>query len=132
MDESTRQALGAIFFALAGAAGEFATEDACDTLVIALDSGAVDDPAARAALATLVRLSASDKLAEVKGAIANLTQSAGALSNATGDDSFARITAHIGRRISRITPSTPVDEIRAIADMVEAVEAAASRIKVDA
>ncbi len=99
----------------------------------AVEDRSVRDPEARKVLRHLVAgCGASDKLAEVSDAMANLTQSVGALSAATGDDSLARITGHIARRIARITPSTPLDEVKAIADMADALDAALDRVKVTA
>jgi hypothetical protein len=53
--ESFRQALGAIYVALADAAsGEQVLQDANSILTAAVDTGTVDDPCARAALRALV------------------------------------------------------------------------------
>jgi hypothetical protein len=56
--ESFRQALGAIYIALAEAAGgDDVLERANNILTDAVDTGAVDDPYARSALSALVRSS---------------------------------------------------------------------------
>jgi hypothetical protein len=54
METSTRQALGAIFIALASVAGPGAIGEACATLTRACDSGAIPDPHAHAAIRSLV------------------------------------------------------------------------------
>ena len=62
--ESFRQALGAVYFALAEAAGGDAVLDrASDILTDAVISGAVDDPYARAAVMALVRSSSKAETA---------------------------------------------------------------------
>jgi hypothetical protein len=54
--ESFRQALGAIYVALAEAAGGDAVLDrANDILIDAVNTGAIDDPYARSAISALVR-----------------------------------------------------------------------------
>jgi hypothetical protein len=59
--ESFRQALGAIYFALAEAAGgDEVLDRASDILTDAVISGAIDDPYARAAVMALVRSSTPD------------------------------------------------------------------------
>lgn len=56
MTESFRQALGAVYFALAEAAGgEDVLDRASDILTDAVASGAIDDPCACAAVMALVR-----------------------------------------------------------------------------
>jgi hypothetical protein len=58
MTESFRQALGAVYFALAEAAGgEDVLDRASDILTDAVTSGAIEDPYARAAVMALVRSS---------------------------------------------------------------------------
>jgi hypothetical protein len=53
--ESTRQMMSAIYCALASTMGEGALEGANRIIEDAIDTGAVDDPYARSALAALVR-----------------------------------------------------------------------------
>jgi hypothetical protein len=55
--ETFRQALGAIYIALAEAAGGDVLQKANEILTDAVDTGAVDDPYARSALEALVRSS---------------------------------------------------------------------------
>jgi hypothetical protein len=56
--ESFRQALGAVYFALAEAAGgDYVFDRASDILTDAVISGAIDDPYARAAVMAIVRSS---------------------------------------------------------------------------
>jgi hypothetical protein len=56
MTESFRQALGAVYFALAEAAGgDDVLDRASDILADAVTSGAIDDPHACAAVMALVR-----------------------------------------------------------------------------
>jgi len=58
--EAFRQMLGAVYVALAEAAGEGAPDDANKILTDAIDAGAVDDVYARSALAALVRSTSKD------------------------------------------------------------------------
>ena len=57
--ESVRQMLGAMYVALANAAGEGVLDDANKILDDAINNGAVDDVYARSALRTLVRTTSS-------------------------------------------------------------------------
>jgi hypothetical protein len=60
--ESFRQALGAVYFALAEAAGgDDVLDRASDILADAVAFGAIDDPYARAAVMALVRSSTTDE-----------------------------------------------------------------------
>jgi hypothetical protein len=119
----------------------------------ALDTGSVRDPAARLALRHLVTSSGTlstpaqvkdemagveedtqrlHLIAQVKSIADKLVASAGALAVATGDDSLNRLPAWIKRHTAKLTTSTPIEDILAIADMVDELGAKFDRIKVDA
>ena len=75
--ESFRQALGAVYFALAEAAGGSEVLDrASDILTDAVASGAIDDPLARAAVLALVRSGALE-ISTIDGRFDSLRGSCG-------------------------------------------------------
>jgi hypothetical protein len=141
MDETTRQVINTIYVAFGTAAGIGVLNEANEIITGAVADGSVRDPAARLALRHLVaNCGNADTQAQIGDAMgflldsadtaaANLSGSAGALAVATGDESIARITAHITRRVGRITAATPLEEVKAILGMVEALEGAVDRIK---
>jgi hypothetical protein len=133
MDEATRETVNTIYVALASAGGIGVLDEANAIITEAVASRSVRDPAAREALRHLVAgCGEPDTNSQLADAMANLKRSVGDLSAATGDDSLARITGHIARRVARITPSTPLAELQAIADMGAALDAALDRVSVSA
>src|ERR1700730_1809710 len=105
MEESTRQALGAAFIALASAAGPGALEAACETITHACDSGAVSDLAARDALRVLVRSCSGDR--EIRDVEA--------------------LGREIEERVERLSPESPVEDLRALVELADALHAALDR-----
>jgi hypothetical protein len=103
MNESTRQALGAVFIAVADAAGPGVMQTACDTIMRAVDAGGVSDPYAKAALMTLV------------GSCRPI---------ATASD----LAADIFARLEDLDADTPVEDIRAIIGLLDGLDAAVGRL----
>jgi hypothetical protein len=132
MDDTTREFCNTIFIAFASASGVGVLDEATAIIAEAVDEGCVRDPDAREALRHLVAACPPDPIEQASAAAVNLTGSAGDLSAATGDDSLARVAAHIARRVSRITASSPAEEIQAVIDLVDGLEAAARRVKTEA
>ena len=105
MEESTRQAIGAAFIALASAAGPGTLEAACETITVACDSGAVSDLAARDALRVLVRSCSGDR--EIRDVEA--------------------LGREIEERVERLSPESPIEDLRALVDLADALDAALDR-----
>jgi hypothetical protein len=126
MDDSVRQMIGACYIAVCEASGPGVLEHANKTLEDAVESGAVSDPVACRALLMLTRS------CRVEPVAADLSQAATALGDAIGDESLNRLAAHIWRRAARINANTPIDEIRALVDMADALEAHVGRFKAPA
>jgi hypothetical protein len=127
MDNATRQMIGATYVAACSAAGIGVLDEANRILADAIKSRSVSDPEARAALKILIQACPPDTLEQANEAAANLSESASALGSAIGDDNLARLSGHIARRVGAITAKTPVDEIRAIVGMIDAVEGYVNR-----
>jgi hypothetical protein len=127
MDNATRQMIGATYIAVCSAAGIGVLDEANQILADAIESRSVSDPEAREALRILIQSCPPDTLDQANEAAANLSESTSALASAIGDDSLARLSGHIARRVGAINASTPVDEIRAIVGMIDAVEAFVER-----
>jgi hypothetical protein len=127
MDETTREVVNTIYIAFAGAAGIGVLDEANAIIMAAVKDRSVRDPAAREALRHLVAACPPDTLEQANDAAANLLGSTSALASAIGDDSLARLSGHIARRVAAINASTPVDEIRAIVGMIDAVEGYVNR-----
>jgi hypothetical protein len=106
MEETTRQALGAAFIALASAGGEGALEQACATITAACDSGAVSDPAARDALRTLVRSCVSSEII----------------------DALVVLESERAELMERLSPETPRAEILALIGIVDRMDDALGRL----
>jgi hypothetical protein len=129
MDQATREMIGACYIAVCDAAGIGVLDTANATLMNAVKNGGISDPTARKALEALVEAcQPPDTTPALTAAMVNVEESVGALSHAIGDESVARISKHISRRIGRINPLTPKSEIKAIIEMVEALDAALDRI----
>jgi hypothetical protein len=100
--EAMRQMLGAVFIALGEAAGPEVLAEACGTITHAVETGAVDDPYARAALRTLVR--------------------------ACEPSAISSLAAAISRSMDDLSPETPVDDVLAIIRLVDTLESALDRL----
>ena len=105
MEESTRQAIGAAFIALASAAGLGALEAACETITVACDTGAVSDVAARDALRILVASCGGSK--EIRDVEA--------------------LGREIDYRVERLSPESPIEDLRALVELADALDAALDR-----
>jgi hypothetical protein len=132
MDGTTREFLNTIYIAFATASGAGVLDEANVIISEAVDEGCIRDPEACEALRHLVGACPPDTIEQANDAAANLAESVGDLSTAVGDTSMSNLSAHIARRVASINASTPIDEIAAIVDMVDALEAAARRVKVAA
>jgi hypothetical protein len=102
-------------------------DEANAIITAAVADRSVRDPEARKVLRHLVAACPPDTFDQANDAAANLLGSTSALATAVGDDSLSRLSAHIARRVAAINASTPVDEIRAIVGMIDAVEGFVNR-----
>jgi hypothetical protein len=127
MDETTREVVNTIYIAFGGAAGIGVLDEANAIIMAAVKDRSVRDPEAREVLRHLVAACPPDTLEQANEAAANLLGSTAALASAIGDDSLARLSGHIARRVAAINASTPVDEIRAIVGMIDAVDGSVNR-----
>jgi hypothetical protein len=128
MDETTREVINTIYIALGTAAGIGVLDAANAIIAAAVKDRSVRDPAARDVLRHLVAACPPDTLEQANEAAANLSESTLELASAIGGDSLARLSGHIARRVAAINASTPVDEIRAIVGMIDAVEGYVNRV----
>jgi hypothetical protein len=106
MEEAFRQMLGAAFIALGDAAGPDALKRACSTVTTAINTDAVRDPYAKAALRTLV--ASCETPAPVS--------------------TIAELMAEIGEAIESLTPETPPADILSIIRVVDALDEALVRL----
>jgi hypothetical protein len=154
MDESVREMIGCCYLALADAAGLGVLGTANKTIMAAVENGGVRDPVARQALTVLVQAcqpddTASDVkdemaaveegaakrlqlIARLKTIVANLEGVASALAAATGEDHYGRLLGHIRRRVDKVTLHSPLEDLLALSDMVEALGGLLDRTRVDA
>jgi hypothetical protein len=136
MDDTTRIVIGACYAAVCGAAGIHVREEADDIIRGALDSNYIRDSEAAAALRAMVReprvAVGPGTLSELSDAMVNVTESVSAVSAAVNDESIARLTAYVARRVGRIDATTSREEIGAILGMVDALEGALKRAAVAA
>jgi hypothetical protein len=128
MDTTTREVCNTIYIAFGSAAGIGVLDEANAIITAAIKDGAVRDPEAREVLRHLAAACPPDTLEQANDAAANLLGSASALASAISDDSLARLSGHIARRMAAINATTPVDEIRAIIGMIDAVEGYVNRL----